>query len=385
MQRKIYVSQTRGAAAQADWVHSAVTSLGHEVWTTKLLEGGAQWWNTLLAAIQRCDLYLPLLSPGYDRSDAFTKELAYAIALERPLIPVHALGEIPRASVPAIAETQWVDVRAMDSEAEHGLLRAITRCEPAPPLPNPLPPPPGIPISYTLQLREVLARPQLSRQAQEWTLDEVERRVALGEEPVDLIAVLDELFAHDDFLNALEGRRQYLRNTVVSAVDSTEDAERDPLSGSDQSSTKGRSVFISYRRADTEADAGRLYTDLAARYGPDRLFKDVDNVPLGSDIKEHIRSAISQSAVLIALVGPAWDPGRLAEEGDWVRLEIELAIEAGLPIIPVRVRRGEIPPASTVPESIRRFCGLNAGELEHHSWNRDLRPILDAIDGRLSD
>lgn len=40
-------------------------------------------------------------------------------------------------------------------------------------------------------------------------------------------------------------------------------------------------IFISYRRDDADADAGRLYDVLAEALGPDSVYKDVDNVPLG--------------------------------------------------------------------------------------------------------
>ena len=35
------------------------------------------------------------------------------------------------------------------------------------------------------------------------------------------------------------------------------------------------SIFISYRRDDAEGQAGRLYDDLIAEFGPDSVFMDV--------------------------------------------------------------------------------------------------------------
>jgi len=142
-------------------------------------------------------------------------------------------------------------------------------------------------------------------------------------------------------------------------------------------------VFISYRRADAEADAGRLYADLAYEFGADRLFKDVDNVPLGADIREHIEAAIADSSVVVVVVGPSWEPRRLHDELDWVRIEIEVALATGVLVVPIRVRRAELPKVAEVPASISRFCGLNAAELEHPSWKRDLRPVVEVIRGAL--
>lgn len=144
-------------------------------------------------------------------------------------------------------------------------------------------------------------------------------------------------------------------------------------------------VFISYRREDTAADAGRLYGDLVGRFGPGRVFMDVDNIPLGADVRPAITAAISSSRVVLVLIGPAWDETRLANEQDWVRIEIEEALRLGVAIIPIRVRRLDMPAPDDVPDSIRRFCGLNAAEVDQSSWRRDIEPIMQAVSGFAED
>lgn len=138
-------------------------------------------------------------------------------------------------------------------------------------------------------------------------------------------------------------------------------------------------IFISYRRSDTEADAGRLYADLVTEFGSERLFMDVDDVALGENVATSIRSAISQSAVLLALVGPSWATERLRDGSDWVRMELETAMELGVRIVPICVRRAKMPSVQDVPHTLREFPMLNAGELEHPSWHRDLRVVLETI------
>ena len=51
-------------------------------------------------------------------------------------------------------------------------------------------------------------------------------------------------------------------------------------------------IFLSYRRDDSAGFAGRLYDRLASRYGPDRLFMDVDTIRPGHDFAEDIVSAL---------------------------------------------------------------------------------------------
>ena len=40
-------------------------------------------------------------------------------------------------------------------------------------------------------------------------------------------------------------------------------------------------IFVSYRRSDSSDVTGRIFDQLKARFGEERLFKDVDSIPLG--------------------------------------------------------------------------------------------------------
>jgi hypothetical protein len=48
-------------------------------------------------------------------------------------------------------------------------------------------------------------------------------------------------------------------------------------------------IVISYRRQDSEAIAGRIRDRLAGHYGAESIFMDIDNIPFGTDFREHIR------------------------------------------------------------------------------------------------
>ena len=40
-------------------------------------------------------------------------------------------------------------------------------------------------------------------------------------------------------------------------------------------------IFISYRRADSQYATDRIYEKLAAQFGADSVFMDIDDIPLG--------------------------------------------------------------------------------------------------------
>src|SRR5215813_7575144 len=102
-------------------------------------------------------------------------------------------------------------------------------------------------------------------------------------------------------------------------------------------------ILLSYRRADSAAIAGRIFDRLVAHYGAGAVFMDVDNIPVGTDFREHIRETLLASDVLVAIVGPQWlgsradGQSRIKDSTDPVRIEIETALQANLPILPVLV------------------------------------------------
>jgi hypothetical protein len=63
-------------------------------------------------------------------------------------------------------------------------------------------------------------------------------------------------------------------------------------------------VFISYRRDDASAAAGRLYDRLEAGFGADNVFMDVDAISPGVDFAEIIEAAVSSCDALLAVTGP---------------------------------------------------------------------------------
>ena len=64
-------------------------------------------------------------------------------------------------------------------------------------------------------------------------------------------------------------------------------------------------VFISYRREDSAAYAGRIYDAMVARFGESNVFMDVEMAP-GVDFVEQINDVVSSCAALIVVIGPRW-------------------------------------------------------------------------------
>jgi hypothetical protein len=125
-------------------------------------------------------------------------------------------------------------------------------------------------------------------------------------------------------------------------------------------------LIISYRRFDTRDAAGRIRDRLVAHFGDKAVYMDIDNIPPGVDFREHIRHALNEGDVLIAIIGPRWlGPARgkrfrIEDPDDPIRMEIEAALQKNLRIVPVLVNDTTMPRADELPEPIKDFAFRNA-------------------------
>jgi TIR domain len=123
------------------------------------------------------------------------------------------------------------------------------------------------------------------------------------------------------------------------------------------------SIFLSYRRTDSADIAGRIRDCLVAHFGRHRVFKDVDSIPIAVEFRKHIQEQIRQSVVVV-LIGPTWASSemngikRLHDTEDFVRMEIETALDLKLPVIPTLVTNAIMPSKDILPDSIRMLTSL---------------------------
>jgi TIR domain len=141
-------------------------------------------------------------------------------------------------------------------------------------------------------------------------------------------------------------------------------------------------LAISYRRSDSSAITGRIFDRLAAHYGKESVFMDIDNIPYGADFRAHIQAVLQETQVLIVVIGLRWlgadaaGTVRMSQESDPVRAEIEAALARNMPLIPVLVDGAKMPGSTELPASFKEFAFLNAAEV---ATGRDFHPHLDRL------
>jgi hypothetical protein len=146
-------------------------------------------------------------------------------------------------------------------------------------------------------------------------------------------------------------------------------------------------IFISYRRDDSSASAGRLYDRLLVRLPNNPIFIDVDLDP-GIDFVEAIEASVSSCAVLIAVIGKRWlrssvgkGKRRLENPEDFVRVEIATALKRNIRVIPVLVDGALMPRSSDLPDDLSLLARRNALEISHNRFNADFARLVTAIKG----
>ena len=161
---------------------------------------------------------------------------------------------------------------------------------------------------------------------------------------------------------------------------------------SDTASEPSGRIFISYRRQDSAYPAGWLYDRLADRFGADQIFKDVDSIELGDDFVETITNAVGSCDILLALIGQEWldiassdGSRRLDDPDDFVRLEIEAALERKVLLIPILVEGALMPRGDQLPPSIAPLVRRQALELSPTRFRADTERLLDVMERTLVD
>ena len=151
------------------------------------------------------------------------------------------------------------------------------------------------------------------------------------------------------------------------------------------------SIFLSYRREDSEGQAGRLYDDLVAVFGSDSVFMDVAAIQPGRDFRKSIDQSLNSCGVFLSLIGKSWltakdtsGQPRLEDPADFVRIETAAVLKRDIPVIPVLVQGASAPKPDQLPDDLKELAFRNAVELTHARWDSDIQVLIKALRPHIS-
>ena len=146
-------------------------------------------------------------------------------------------------------------------------------------------------------------------------------------------------------------------------------------------------IFISYRRTDSAAYAGRLFDRLRKHYGDAEVFMDLEGIEPGAEFGKVIGDKARAAEVLIALIGKDWVTSthpdgsrRLDDPNDLVVREIETGLTANVRVIPVLAGKASMPMRQELPDRIAALAERNAIELSDQRFHADVDRLIQVID-----
>lgn len=144
-------------------------------------------------------------------------------------------------------------------------------------------------------------------------------------------------------------------------------------------------VFINFRGGDAQDSAVLVDQKLSRVLGRDRVFRSSVSIEPGVAFDPELVRAASTCAVMLVVIGPNWlrvaegSVPRIHASGDWVRIEIELALRNGARVVPILVGDTKMPSAAQLPPTISSIAVHQYLRLHHRSAEYDLTQILDAV------
>jgi hypothetical protein len=138
-----------------------------------------------------------------------------------------------------------------------------------------------------------------------------------------------------------------LMTAAIAAIDTPDEGDRqDPIR-----------LFICYRQQDSQRWAGPVKRQLERELPGAEIFLDTDDFRGGSDYRAATHELIPRATVLLVFIGPAWVEQtrrrQASSDYDPVLDEIQVALAADVPIIPVLLDAAERPLPASLPDPIK--------------------------------
>lgn len=136
---------------------------------------------------------------------------------------------------------------------------------------------------------------------------------------------------------------------------------------------------------------GRIYDRLVERFGKQQVFKDVDSIPLGVDFRKHLQKIVGSCDIFLAVMGDHWlETGgaagkkRLDDPKDFVRIELEAALQRDIPVVPVLVRNARVPEESELPVTLAALAYRNGMAVRPDpDFHRDMDRLIEGVQSHL--
>jgi YVTN family beta-propeller protein len=157
----------------------------------------------------------------------------------------------------------------------------------------------------------------------------------------------------------------------------------------------GPRIFIAYRRDDSQGFARSIHDRLALRFGPDAVFRDINDIEPGRPWEEAIDAALGSCDVFVLLIGRGWldatdEDGnrRIDDPEDRHRREIETAIRRRVRMFVALMEDADMPRKKQLPqtpvgresEGLQIVPALHALRIADHAFDYGIDELVKSIE-----
>ena len=201
--RRVFVSYNSIDRPRTVDVVRDLEAAGYEAWFDQDLTGGQEWWDVILEQIRTCDALVVAVTENSLDSAARRAEWQYAVELGKAIVPLQLEDTSIDLAPSSLQHRQWVDYRSADKQAAFSLVKAVNSAA-SPALPDPLPVPPALPLTYVAELRQQLdSAAPLTLQQQLTIVFQLRERLHDGGDARTIEQLLRRFKARDDLLAAV--------------------------------------------------------------------------------------------------------------------------------------------------------------------------------------
>ena len=320
--KKIFLSYSSKTKKCVETLYNDLSDLpDYELWIDKKLSGGQQWWDEILANIRTCDLFIVALSQELLDSEACTRERNYATRLGKHILSVVVNNNFKLNLLPA--ELKIKQSVSYYPERYEGLklANAINSFPPLDSLPEPLPEPPEMPISYLDELAVTISSSsRLSFEAQATILVKLKEKIHIRDEWDDVIALFQKMKERDDLFNKIGNQID----------DILKNAKTELKSGAITVHSKEHTVFLGDATDDLEQECKGVKSYLN-QYGIDVLPNTAYSLE-PEKFRLATESDVAQCSVFVQLLSACTGKKPADLPKGYLQLQYDIARNSGKPV-----------------------------------------------------
>lgn len=145
-------------------------------------------------------------------------------------------------------------------------------------------------------------------------------------------------------------------------------------------------VYMAYRDRHSGQMARQVELELKKKIEHLQMDSHYGSIPLGQTAPEYFRDRMEFSSAVLVFMDKWFDEfinsddDRLIDDPkDWLRLQIEVALELDIPIIPILVNGADMPMGDELPESVRPITTRQAIRMAEQYFTDDIEALARAV------